>query len=148
MWRILEKAIPPFEEAFLRAVVSMRNLVAHHQTVPVDMLEKVSMTWERLRVEREAVPGWAWPRCGQRLAFVAGRTFGDALTVDAGLPPQVGFEALVRKVEARLAAGEDAFVDVGSLEAPDLDRLVALVPSDIEVLRLSSAVGSGERRAA
>lgn len=148
MWRILEQAIPPIEETFLRTVVSIRNAVAHHRAVSVPVLVAVSTTWERLREEVEAVPGWSWPRCGQRLEFVAGRSTLDVLRIDADLPPRTGFEALARLVQARLASGEDAVVDVDSLATGDVDRLASLVPTDIEVVRAYGAhVGEGRQAA-
>lgn len=148
MWRILERAIPPLEETFLRTVVSIRNAVAHHRPVPVPVLTAASTTWERLREEVEAVPGWSWPRCGQRLEFVPGRSGGDVLRIDAELPPRTGFEALSRLVQARLATGEDAVVDVGPLAAGDVERLAALVPPDIEVVRTCAASDAEDRHAA
>lgn len=148
MWRILEQAIPPLEKTFLRTVVAMRNSVAHHRPVGVEVLATVSTTWERLRGEVEAVPGWSWPRCGQRLEFVAGRPSPDALRIDSDLPPRLGFEALSRLVQDRLAAGEDAVVDVGSLAAADVARLAALVPSDIEVVRAYRTPVGEDRHAA
>jgi hypothetical protein len=146
IWRILEQAIPPAEEAFLRAVVAMRNLVAHHQTVSVDVLEKVSQAWERLRVERESVPGWAWPRCGQRLEFVAERASGHAMRIDPAQPRMIGLEALIRRVHARLGSGEDAVVDGSNLSGAERDRIAAVVPHDIEVV--GAAAAGGEREAA
>jgi hypothetical protein len=148
MWRVLERALPPLEETFLRTVVSIRNSVAHHHAVSVEILATVSTTWERLREEIEAVPGWSWPRCGQRLEFVSGRSAVDALRVDGDMPPRQRFEALYRLIQARLASGEDAIVDVGSLAVGDIDRLGALVPSDIEVVHADGAPVDEDRQAA
>lgn len=148
MWRILEQALPPLEETFLRTVVAIRNSVAHHRPVSVEVLAAVSTTWERLREEIESVPGWAWPRCGQRLELVAGRAAADAMRIDAGLPHRRGFDALSRLVQARLGAGEDAIVDVGTMGNGDIDRLAALAPPDIEVVHAYRTPVGEDRHAA
>jgi hypothetical protein len=122
--------------------------VAHHRAVSVPVLAAVSATWERLREEVEAVPGWSWPRCGQKLEFVSGRSAVDAIRVDGDMPPRQRFEALSRLIQARLASGEDAIVDVGSLAVGDIDRLGALVPSDIEVVHADGAPVDEDRQAA
>ncbi|OAH31732.1 hypothetical protein AX289_27565 [Methylorubrum populi] len=133
--RLLAEQIPPAEAAFLKQVVGMRNLVAHHQTVKPDVLAKASEVWEAIRAERDAVPGWAWPRCAQRLEFVVGRVPADALAPDPVATPGAAFAVLSRQVQMRLAAGEDAVVDAAELAPALLERLAALVPSDIEVVR-------------
>ncbi len=148
MWRILERAIPPAEETFLRAVVAMRNLVAHHQTVSPDVLDRVSQAWERLRIERESVPGWAWPRCGQKLEFVSDRAPSDVLRIDPALPRSASLDALIRRVHSRLGSGEDAVVDGANLTVVERDRIAAIVPPDIEVVPAAAAPADGARRAA
>lgn len=135
LWRLLAEQIPPAEAAFLKSVLAMRNLVAHHQTVKADLLAAASEAWERIRAERDAVPGWAWPRCGQRLEFVVGRAPADALAPAPKSAPGAAFAALARLVQQRLAAGEDAVVDAADLAPAVLERLAALMPSDIEVVR-------------
>lgn len=145
--RLLAEQIPPAEVAFLRSVVTMRNLVAHHQTVKPGMLAQASEAWEAIRAERDAVPGWAWPRCGQRLEFVVDRAPADAIAPDPAAAPGAAFAALSRQVQLRLAAGEHAVVNAADLAPADLDRLAALVPSDIEVVRPVPPQGE-KRRAA
>lgn len=135
LWRLLADRLPPAEGAFLQSVLAMRNLVAHHQTVQPDVLAGASKAWVGIRAERDAVPGWAWPRCGQRLEFVSGNAPSGALAPDGGATPGAAFAALSRQVQLRLAAGEDAIVDAAALAPADLERLAALVPSDIEVVR-------------
>lgn len=145
--RILVEQIPAAEGAFLKSVVAMRNLVAHHQTVRPDVLVKTSEAWEHIRAERDPVPGWAWPRCGQRLEFVVDRRSSDAISLDAGTTPGAAFASLSRQVQLRLAAGEDAVVDASRLPLADQDRLAALLPPDIEVVRPYPSQGAPRRAA-
>jgi hypothetical protein len=133
-----------------------RNAVAHRDVVSSARIHLFSEHYESNRDILESdIPGWNWPRCGQRMILTvgpaaAGKSYWSAaqgievvssdeirksINADGEIAgSQVGIFQLVREGSSRiLSLGRDVIVDAMHLEAEYRLRQAGVAPPDVRV---------------
>ena len=133
-----------------------RNAVAHRDVVSSARIHLFSEHYENnADILETDIPGWNWPRCGQRMILTigpsaAGKSFWSAaqgidvvssdeirksISADGEVPgSQSGIFQLVRTGTSRvLGSGRDVIVDAMHLEAEHRTRQIRSAPPDISV---------------
>ena len=154
---LLEGAATAKEIVFLKTINKARNHVAHFETVPSNIIQALSASWDEMR-DGLTTDSWAWPRCGQRLTVMIGPTgagktthakrhhSGDqivssdeiriekfgSLTIEG--PQDAIFDEARRRVVDKLSKGESVVFDATNLRARDRLAVVDLAPVDLEVV--------------
>lgn len=135
------------DRAGLKALRGARNNLAHGHLLDPSRLRDIDIWWQQLS-ERfpPVVPGWRWPRTGQKLVLTIGPSLGGKTTwaTAQGLPivssSAMGNSASQRvrqeldtKVQQLLESGASVIFDDGHLNSLHRQVTVALVPPDIQV---------------
>jgi hypothetical protein len=144
------------ELELLRIANWIRNAVAHRDTVSSARLHLFSDHYESNRDILESdIPGWNWPRCGQRMILTVGPAAAGKSHWSAGqgievvssdeirrsirldgeiVGSQVGIFQGVRQGSSRiLSTGCDVIVDAMHLESEHRVRQARTVPPDMSV---------------
>jgi hypothetical protein len=132
------------------------NAVAHRDIIPPHTIERLSDLYvDNLDLLETDVPGWNWPRCGQKLTMTVGPSGAGkstwALTqgIDVVSSDNVRLELhgtaevpsdqsrIFRQVRIQstqvLSKGRDVIVDAMQVEAEDRMRQVKIAPPDIVI---------------
>ncbi len=143
---VLKSVCSVEESVFLRTMHHARNHVAHHRTVPTDVLSALSAAWEAIRAEGAARSYWSWPRCGQSLVMRFGGPPGRAAGVLSprrdvleagdlftGPPRSAALKATADAICDLFADGQPAVVAADKLTHDERVTLVIGIPCDFEV---------------
>jgi predicted kinase len=133
-----------------------RNAVAHRDIIPSHAIERLSDLYvDNFDLLETDVPGWNWPRCGQKLTMTVGPSGAGKSTWAANQSTDVVSSDIVRielhgtsevpgdqshvfrEVRTRstqlLSKGKDVIVDAMHVEAQDRRRQSEIAPPDIAV---------------
>lgn len=148
--------LSPSEAELVRIAAWTRNAVAHRDVVSSARIHLFSEHYESNRdILENDIPGWNWPRCGQRMILTigppaAGKSYWSAaqgievvssdeirkvISADGEVPGnQAGIFQLVRSGSSRvLSSGRDVIVDAMHLDAEHRIRQLGTAPPDINV---------------
>ena len=135
------------DRAGLKALRGARNTLSHGRLLDPSNLRDIDIWWQQLS-ERfpPGVPGWHWPRTGQKLVLTIGPPFGGKTTwaTAQGLPvvsssemgnsvSQRARQELEKKVQQLLESGASVIFDDSHLNSVHRQITVALLPPDIQV---------------
>ncbi|MBX9679819.1 MAG: ATP-binding protein [Gemmataceae bacterium] len=148
--------ISPGELELVKIANWTRNAVAHRDVVTAAKVNQFSEHYETNRdILDNDVPGWNWPRCGQKMTLTVGPSAAGkshwssaqgvevvssdeirkSISIDGEIPgSQAGIFQLVRAGSSRvLCAGRDVIVDAMHLEAEHRIRQANIAPPDVTV---------------
>lgn len=144
---LLASLLSENDRAGLKALRGARNNLAHGHLLGLTNLRDLDVWWRQLS-ERfpPVIPGWHWPRTGQKLVLTIGPSLGGKSTWAAsqGLPIISSSRAekdashrvrheLDMKVQQLLESGTSVIFDDGNLNPLHRHATAALVPADIQV---------------
>ncbi|MBB3237153.1 AAA family ATPase [Phyllobacterium endophyticum] len=153
--KLLEGKLTAQESKGLIAFRNSRNSLAHGKPIEIASLQKIAAWWQRFtEILPPMVPGWNWPRAGQRLLMTIGPAAGGKSSWAASQVAQVisadcisaemtkravvhDQSSVFRSARAQatkiLETGSDVVIDAAHLQLHERVTNAKLVPLDLSV---------------